>query len=90
MASDDITITVSPLSVSESTFKPMIYPNPCSGSFTVEGNANYQLINSIGQVVLSGVCEGKSQIDVQGLQQGVYFLRLSNESGSKVEKLIIE
>ena len=90
MASDDITIVVSPLSVSENVFKPMVYPNPSNGNFTIEGNANYQLINSIGQVVLSGVCEGKSQIDVQGLQQGIYFLHLSNESGSKVEKLIIE
>ena len=90
MASDDITIAVSPLSVSENVFMPMVYPNPSNGNFTIEGNANYRLYNSLGQVVLSGVCNGKSQIDAQGLQQGVYFLRLSNESGSKVEKLVIE
>ena len=90
MASDDITITVSPLSVSESTCKSMVYPNPCSGSFTIEGKASYTLYNSFGQVVLSGICDGKSQIDAQDLLQGIYFLRLSDESGSKVEKLIIE
>ncbi len=90
MASDDITITVSPLSVSENSIKPIVYPNPSHGNFTIEGKASYKLFNSLGQVVLSGVCEGKSQIEAQSLQRGIYFLRLSNESGSKVEKLIIE
>ena len=67
-----------------------VYPNPNNGLFIIEGNADYQLINSLGQVVLSGVCEGKCQIDAQGLKQGVYFLRLNGENDCRTEKIIIE
>ena len=92
MASEEITIHVSPLSVSEEGFVSHIYPNPTNGHFIVNviGEFQYQLFNGLGQVILSGVGEGKSQINVQGLNQGVYFLRLSNSSGNKVEKIIIE
>ena len=68
----------------------LVYPNPTKGCFTIEGDVSYQLFNSLGQLVLSGVCKGKSQIDVQGLNQGVYFLQLKSGSGIRVEKLVIE
>jgi hypothetical protein len=70
--------------------KTKVYPNPNNGCFTIEGEVNYQLINGLGQTVLSGICHDKAQIDAQGLQQGVYFLRLSDENGSRIEKLVIE
>lgn len=68
----------------------LVYPNPTKGFFTIEGEVSYQLFNSLGQLVLSGVSKGKSQIDVQGLNQGVYFLQLKSGSGIRVEKLVIE
>ena len=70
--------------------KTKIYPNPNNGCFTIEGEVSYQLINGLGQTILSGICHDKAQIDAQGLQQGVYFLRLSDENGSRIEKLVIE
>ena len=91
-ASDDITIQVSPVSVHENDYVSYIYPSPNNGIFTINvtGEFNYQLFNSLGQVILSGVGNGNTLVNAQGLPQGVYFLRLNCENGSKVEKLVIE
>lgn len=91
-ASDDITIQVSPVSVHENDFASHIYPNPNNGIFTiiVTGEFNYQLFNGLGQVILSGVGNDNTLVNAQGLPQGIYFLRLDCESGSMIEKLIIE
>ncbi len=91
-ASDDITIQVSPVSVHENDFASHIYPNPNNGIFTINvtGEFNYQLFNGLGQVILSGVGNDNTLVNAQGLPQGIYFLRLDCESGSMIEKLIIE
>jgi PKD repeat protein len=91
-ASDEITIEVKPMSVSEVDHASFVYPNPNNGSFTIhaDGESRYQLFNSIGQLVLSGNFTDKAQIKAEGLRQGVYFLQLTNEQGTRVEKLIIE
>ena len=89
-----IEVTVIPgVNVGENAMeKVQVYPNPNNGTFTIEaeGETVYQLLNSLGQCVLSGVCEGKTQINVQSLNQGIYFLRLKNGNGNKIEKLVIE
>ena len=89
--SGEVTVTIRNVGMDENTMSALkVYPNPNNGLFIIEGNADYQLINSLGQVVLSGVCEGKCQIDAQGLKQGVYFLRLNGENDCRTEKIIIE
>ena len=79
-------------SVSEDNSKSFVYPNPNNGSFTIhaKGESSYQLFNSIGQLVLSGNFTDETQIKAEGLRQGVYFLQLTSEQGTRVEKLIIE
>ena len=91
-ASDEITIEVKPMSVSEDGFVPYIYPNPNNGSFTIQvsGEARYQLFNSTGQLVLSGSFIEKTQIKADGLGKGIYFLQLNSESGHRVEKVVVE
>ncbi len=75
-----------------------IYPNPNTGSFTLELNANDQLklkvINAIGEVVYK-----IDQLDVNGfyvksielnnLAEGVYYLRLEGNTMIKTEKIVI-
>jgi PKD repeat protein len=75
-----------------------IYPNPNTGSFTLELNANDQLklkvINTIGEVVYK-----IDQLDVNGfyvksidlnkLAEGVYYLRLEGNTLNKTEKIVI-
>ena len=79
-------------SVPEDCRQSFAYPNPNNGSFTIEinGEFGYQLVNSLGQRVLSGNAKGKTQIDARGLNQGVYVLYLNGEQCQRVEKLIIE
>ncbi len=78
--------------VSEDIFTASIYPNPSNGSFNirVNGEVSYQLFNSIGQQVLSGCFTDETQIKADDLSKGIYFLKLNNENGTRVEKLIIE
>jgi hypothetical protein len=72
--------------------RALVYPNPCKNSFTIEADeySNYKLYNSIGQLIQSGSCQGKTEIDTHCLLQGIYFLVLNGESGNRVEKLVIE
>ncbi|MBQ6770742.1 MAG: T9SS type A sorting domain-containing protein [Bacteroidales bacterium] len=89
-----IQVTVIPdVNVIENTMdKVLVYPNPNNGTFTIEaeGETDYQLFNSLGQCILSGVCKGKSQIEVQDLRQGVYFLQFIGKQGTETEKIVIE
>ena len=70
-----------------------LYPNPASEMLNVIANANnfeYQLINSIGQVVVSGNAEGSAQIRVSDMNSGVYFLKVVANGDTKIQKVIIK
>lgn len=74
------------------TIGQRIFPNPNPGRFTIDADeeVHYTLYNSLGQCILSGICEGATEIDAHQLPKGVYFLQLSGASGNHVEKLVIE
>ena len=90
----EITIEIRDLGINENTLQNVsVYPNPAKGNFTIacENDADYTLYNSLGQEILSGeILNGKAEINAQNLQKGVYFLRLSNETASSVQKIVIE
>jgi hypothetical protein len=90
--SGEVTVSIRDWSVSEDSFMPHIYPNPNNGSFTINmaGAFDYQLFNSIGQLIMSGNANGKTLIDAQGLDQGVYFMHLNDGQSHRIEKLVIE
>lgn len=75
-----------PLSVLE--FKRqnmMVYPNPSNGVFTVERKLfseteAYQITDIAGKIIVSGELNVKqTQIDLSSAQNGVYFLKVSND-----------
>lgn len=74
------TIEINP----DAAFNVNVFPNPVQNSFTIVGLSNkpynIQLLNSIGQKVLSGVYEDSNQIslDVGHLAKGTYILRISS------------
>ena len=69
-----------------------VYPNPASGVLNVVTDAKnyeYQMVNSIGQVVMSGYANGRTTIDVEGLN-GVYFLRIVADGDVIVRKVTVK
>ena len=69
-----------------------VYPNPANGVLNIVANANnyeYQIINSLGQVVMSGNANGKTTVNVSELN-GVYFLRIIANGDVIVRKITVE
>ena len=69
-----------------------VYPNPANGVLNVVTNANnyeYQIINSVGQVVLSGNANGRTAVNVSELN-GVYFLRIIADGDVIVRKITVK
>lgn len=89
--SGEVTVTIRNWSVQENGQEAHVYPNPSNGDFTINvmGQYSFTMINSLGQVVLSDVCEGKTLVNTQSLRQGVYFLYIKGEQGTSVEKIVI-
>ena len=59
-----------------------IYPNPAKGCInveTTEENANYEIVNIMGQTVLSGSLNGAKQISLDGLSDGMYFIKVGRQ-----------
>jgi hypothetical protein len=67
-----------------------IYPNPVTEELTItyggsHKNTRYDIINAVGQVVLSGNFSGRKVIDARFLVPGTYWVKLDN--GQSVEFL---
>lgn len=75
-------------------FQVAVYPNPVKDVITVsisnfEGNTHLDVLNAIGQVVLSQeVTSNQEQLDVESLPPGVYIVQLSNGSKKHSIKFI--
>jgi uncharacterized repeat protein (TIGR01451 family) len=70
-----------------------IYPNPTSGSLTIDmGNTNYSTLsvtNAIGQVLLQqAVANPQLTIDVRHLPAGIYYVALRGSMGTEVRKFL--
>lgn len=69
-----------------------VYPNPADNVLNISSNANsyeYQIINSVGQVVMSGKANGNETINVSELS-GVYFLRIIADGDVIVRKVTVK
>ena len=81
------------MSIDETANEFVIYPNPTNSILYINGgNAeyNYVMYNGMGQVVASGNAQGTEQINVNGMTQGVYFLRLTSGTQVRVEKVVVK
>ena len=79
-----------------SASKITIYPNPAASfaTLTIEGangKVDYSLIDLSGRIIRHKTVNAESaeRIDLHGLASGTYFVRVTNENFSKVEKLVI-
>lgn len=72
-----------------------IYPNPTKGELNIRSKARLQwmqLYSSTGRLVTDRrINQSELQIDLNGLDKGVYFIRLQSEDGKWLsEKLILQ
>lgn len=74
---------------------PIIYPNPASSDIKINlngfKNANIDIINSSGQIVISKATKGLTDIitiDISKLATGVYTLRMDNKTTIKHHQFI--
>lgn len=70
-----------------------IYPNPANDHVTVESSTIYTiaLFAPDGRKVLTRRMDNtRESISLRGLQKGLYLLRLSDEKGSSIRKLILQ
>ena len=71
-----------------------VYPNPSEGVVTIENTNNDQSVvevfNVSGRKVLVKDITSTSTIDLSGNGTGVYVVKVSNENGSMVERVVIK
>ena len=80
------------------TLEIKVYPNPtndilfvetCHGA-SLQADTEYCITNLTGQMLLSGhITDETHQIDVSGLAEGMYFVRIQNNSKNVIKKFSI-
>ena len=94
-ATASVTVEVTPgVNVNENPMeKIQVYPNPTNGILHVtgiNGTVSYRLINSLGQTLIEGQSDNDLQINVKSLEQGIYFMEISNSLGVSTRKIVVE
>lgn len=71
-----------------------IYPNPTNSFVTINCNSNIksiELYDVQGRILESSIENSTtSKLDISEKQNGIYFLKINTENGSKVEKIVKE
>lgn len=68
-----------------------VYPNPSNGVFNLTGmTGTYEMVvtNSQGQVVMTTIVDEAQQLDLSTNPDGIYFIRMVNDQGVKLLKII--
>lgn len=89
---DCVTITVTNTTGIHNSQAPTanIFPNPATNVINVksQGYQTVEIINLLGQVVYSAHAENEMQINVNGLSDGTYFVRLNGNNGIATQKFV--
>ena len=88
-AIDDLVISKS-IGLSESMLSSVsIYPNPIQNELTISGeNGTIELFDVSGKLLISKEHLNFSVLNVSDLNSGSYILKLTNENGSLIQKLV--
>lgn len=83
---------VSNLSINEnSLLKLKLYPNPSYGEIFLDVNqkSKFEIYDVNGRVAIrnQSLKQGRNNIKFNGLDSGLYFIKIYNENGQKVEKI---
>lgn len=71
-----------------------IYPNPSNGTFRIDydttiGDINVEIYSTLGQKVFEKQNISNNTISTNGLQNGIYLLKITKDSKSIVKKIVI-
>jgi uncharacterized repeat protein (TIGR01451 family) len=84
---------VSPISVEETGENQLsIYPNPSTGMIHINGATSavqYEVCDITGRVVVTGIYNGNTSIDLGQYGKGLYLIRLTQNGDSSVQRVII-
>jgi len=69
-----------------------VYPNPVNNTLYINGGAEYSYVmyNGMGQKVAQGNASGNTQIMVNDMVKGVYFLHLTSGTQVRIEKIVVK
>ena len=87
-----VIVIVSITGIDENEVEFGVYPNPTTSVLNIVTTANnyeYQVINCVGQVVLSGNADGNATVNVSELN-GVYFLKIVADGEVIVRKVTVK
>jgi len=80
----------------ENDFLGQVYPNPATNYVNVKFDANLyhnarvEMINSNGQVIYTAnLVEANTRLDLQDVAAGVYYVKITADEGSMVEKVVV-
>lgn len=98
VASDTINVEMYPLGIEGAAAAEVsIYPNPATTVLNIDLPAgidalNVELLDARGSLIRTEkvLKTGKNTIDVSGLSDGVYFIRLNNDGRSKAHQFVIQ
>ena len=69
-----------------------LYPNPSRDNINIvtaeTNNATMQIVNNLGQIVIQqNLTQNTTQIDISGLQSGIYFVNIKTKDGLVTKKI---
>ncbi|XZF12673.1 ELWxxDGT repeat protein [Chitinophagaceae bacterium MMS25-I14] len=85
------------ITVSSNSKEISVYPNPSSGSFTVQLNdqdfSQLQVYDQVGRIVYTQSLQPAQQqvsISIKGITPGIYYLQLKGKDGMPTKKIVIQ
>ena len=90
-ADGDDFVRLTSFSVGENAIEAKLYPNPTLGQLTIEAEnmTSIGVYNLIGQCLVETTAkDGTVILDMNGLQNGVYMVKVNTKSGSVMQKVI--
>jgi hypothetical protein len=72
-----------------------IYPNPVKDELIIEmtnqtEKTSYEIINSMGQIVINGCLNEKTTVQTSNLASGVYLIKITNGKTVELNKIVKE
>lgn len=103
ISSNVFTVTLKRFKELSSTLNPenslfRCYPNPSNGQVNlrfapeVAGNLNIRVMDAGGRIVMSESAKASSewQINLEGMNNGLYWIQVQSESGTYVQRLMLQ